>query len=50
LEEHLRRSAGEQPRTIAMRILEDVQHFSAGAQYSDDRTIVVLKRTAPHRA
>ncbi|MCX7929256.1 MAG: serine/threonine-protein phosphatase [Chlorobi bacterium] len=47
LEEHLRNAASEQPHTIAMRILEDVQHFSAGAQYSDDRTIVVLKRIAP---
>lgn len=44
LEHHLRTLHRESPRTIAMTILEDVQHFSTGAQYSDDRTIVVLKR------
>jgi sigma-B regulation protein RsbU (phosphoserine phosphatase) len=29
---------------IALAILEDVQHFAAGASYSDDRTLVVVKR------
>jgi len=44
LADHLRKTHTESPRTIAMQIIEDVQHFSAGASYSDDRTIVVLKR------
>ncbi|MCS6999903.1 MAG: PP2C family protein-serine/threonine phosphatase [Bacteroidota bacterium] len=44
LEHHLLTLAEQSPRTIAMTILQDVQQFSAGAQYSDDRTIVVLKR------
>lgn len=44
LENHLRTLYQESPHTIATTILEDVQHFSAGAHYSDDRTIVVLKR------
>lgn len=44
LADKLSRLADQSPRTIAMRILEDVQHHSAGAAYTDDRTIVVLKR------
>ncbi len=40
----LHQLADQSPRTIATQILEDVQHYSAGAAYSDDRTIVVLKR------
>lgn len=44
LADHVRAAHDQSPRTIAMRILEDVQHFSAGAAYSDDRTIVVIQR------
>lgn len=44
LADHLLRLSSESPCTIATAILEDVQHFSAGASYSDDRTLVVIKR------
>ncbi|MFI5251036.1 MAG: PP2C family protein-serine/threonine phosphatase [Bacteroidota bacterium] len=32
-------------RDIALQILQEVQVFSAGADYSDDKTLVVIKRT-----
>ncbi|GIV53998.1 MAG: hypothetical protein KatS3mg039_0516 [Candidatus Kapaibacterium sp.] len=44
LSQQLMQLANESPRVIATTILQDVQRFSAGAAYSDDRTIVVLKR------
>jgi len=31
-------------RDIACGIIEDIQKFSIGAKYSDDKTIVVIKR------
>lgn len=44
LANHVRAASSQSPKSIALEILEDVQHFSAGAPYSDDRTIVVVKR------
>lgn len=32
---------------VALAILDDVQRFAAGATYSDDRTLVVIKRRFP---
>jgi sigma-B regulation protein RsbU (phosphoserine phosphatase) len=34
------------PKEIAVRILEDVINFSANGQYSDDKTLVVIKKNA----
>jgi sigma-B regulation protein RsbU (phosphoserine phosphatase) len=40
----LQKNAMATAQEIAWAILEDVQHFSAGATYSDDSTVVVIKR------
>jgi sigma-B regulation protein RsbU (phosphoserine phosphatase) len=32
------------PKEIAVLIIEDVQKFSAGSEYTDDRTLIVVKR------
>ncbi len=36
--------AAETPRVLCYAVLEDVQKFSASSPYSDDKTIVVVKR------
>lgn len=38
--------AGESAKTICLNILQDVQKFSSHGVYSDDKTVVVIKRTA----
>ena len=40
----LQRLHGASPKVICEEILKDVQEFSRGADYSDDKTIVVFKR------
>ena len=40
----LREHTHDSARTLAYRLLEEVQTFSAHGSYSDDRTIVVIKR------
>lgn len=42
---HLRENRTKTPREICQLLLEDVQKFSKIAEYSDDKTIVVIKRT-----
>jgi sigma-B regulation protein RsbU (phosphoserine phosphatase) len=44
LEELLKEHAHEDSHTIAYAILEEVQKFTVGASYTDDKTIVVIKR------
>jgi phosphoserine phosphatase RsbU/P len=43
----LRKYHHEPARTIAYHILEEAQKFSIGSDYSDDKTVVVIKREAP---
>lgn len=40
----LQQCYNETPENIAYRIIEEVQKFSAGSNFSDDQTIVVIKR------
>lgn len=42
--EHIRKHKNDSPRVVALSILEDVQQFTAGSTYSDDKTLVVIKR------
>lgn len=44
LEQVIMRNAGECPKRICQEILQDVQTFSANGVYSDDKTLVVIKR------
>ncbi|HEY5123657.1 MAG TPA: PP2C family protein-serine/threonine phosphatase, partial [Ignavibacteria bacterium] len=37
-------NGGLTPKNLCERIIEDVQKFSANGKYSDDKTIVVIKR------
>jgi len=41
----LRSLKAKMPREICMQILEDLQVFSRISEYSDDKTLVVIKRT-----
>ncbi len=41
LKQHRKRN----PREICQRILEDVQTFNKMAEYSDDKTLVAIKRS-----
>jgi sigma-B regulation protein RsbU (phosphoserine phosphatase) len=43
--ETLRAHRTRQPKEICQLLLEDVQVFSRNAVYSDDKTLVVIKRT-----
>ncbi|MES2765013.1 MAG: PP2C family protein-serine/threonine phosphatase [Bacteroidota bacterium] len=43
----LKENAHEDAHTIAYAILEEVQKFTVGASYTDDKTIVVIKRCKP---
>jgi sigma-B regulation protein RsbU (phosphoserine phosphatase) len=43
--ETLRAHRTRQPKEICQLLLEDVQVFSKNAAYSDDKTLVVIKRT-----
>ncbi len=43
--QHLKAVADRKPREIAQAILEDAERFSARAKYSDDKTVVAIKRT-----
>ncbi len=40
----LRENRGKTPREVCAAILEEVQLFSKDAEYSDDKTLVVIKR------
>jgi len=42
---HLREYRTKSPREICQLILEDVQKFNKLVEYSDDKTLVVIKRT-----
>ena len=42
--EILKQNKSETPKDIAYKILEDVNQFSAGGSYTDDKTLVVIKR------
>ena len=44
LKEILIKSRELSPREMSEKIIEDVQKFSAGGKYSDDKTLVVIKR------
>jgi sigma-B regulation protein RsbU (phosphoserine phosphatase) len=44
LQDILRKLKAKSPRDITYAILEDVMKFSRGSQYSDDKTIVVIKK------
>lgn len=44
LEEVLKQNKNKTPREITYAILEDVIKFSKGGQYSDDKTLVVIKK------
>src|SRR6185295_8304385 len=44
LAELLRKHHGDTPKNITYHIIEDVQRFSAKSIYSDDKTLVVIKR------
>lgn len=46
LEALLRENARHPAKRIAQTILEEVQRFSALGEYPDDKTIVIIKRTA----
>ncbi len=43
IRQHCKRS----PQEIALKVLEDVQHFCANSTYNDDKTLVVIKRKPP---
>ncbi len=44
MEESIQSSHGSTPREIVDRIMDDVKSFSAGAEQSDDITLLVLAR------
>jgi serine phosphatase RsbU (regulator of sigma subunit) len=44
LTEKLSELRNKSPKDIAGLLLEDVQKFSAKSKYSDDKTVVVIKR------
>jgi sigma-B regulation protein RsbU (phosphoserine phosphatase) len=43
--ETLQRHRSQSPREICQRIIEDVQVHSSAGEYSDDKTLVLIKRT-----
>lgn len=43
----LRKRAKESAKEIAYCVIEEAQKFSAGSDYSDDKTVVVIKREPP---
>ena len=43
--EHLRSLRARSPREICQAIVEDVQVHSSAGEYSDDKTLVAIKRT-----
>jgi sigma-B regulation protein RsbU (phosphoserine phosphatase) len=45
LAEVVRESRHERSEIIVRQVLEAVQHFAAGSTYTDDRTIIVVKRS-----
>lgn len=42
--ELIRKYKDEHPRDITLKIIEDVQIFSSGSSYTDDRTLIIIKR------
>jgi len=42
----IRKLKDKTPKEIALGILEDVIKFSKNGSYTDDKTIVVIKRTS----
>ncbi|MFN3694371.1 MAG: SpoIIE family protein phosphatase, partial [Ignavibacterium sp.] len=40
----LRNNKNRTPKEIALKILDDVLRFSKNGTYSDDKTLVVIKR------
>jgi serine phosphatase RsbU (regulator of sigma subunit) len=40
----IRLNASQSSQEIALAIVEDVQKYSVGAPYSDDKTLIVIKR------
>jgi sigma-B regulation protein RsbU (phosphoserine phosphatase) len=45
----LRKNAGKSAKEIAYICIEEAQKFSAGSEYSDDKTVVVIKREPPEQ-
>ncbi|MGB2868674.1 MAG: PP2C family protein-serine/threonine phosphatase [Bacteroidota bacterium] len=45
LTQQVERLSGKPAKEICEEILEDVREFSQGSEYSDDKTLVVIKRT-----
>jgi phosphoserine phosphatase RsbU/P len=43
--EVLRREKGKSPKEICAAVLQEVQTFSKASTYSDDKTLIVIKRT-----
>ena len=44
IQNHILENKHLSPQEIAYKIIEDVQKFSIGGAYNDDKTIVVIKR------
>ena len=44
LRDYLGEHRGESARVLAYGILEEVQKFNVNANYTDDKTLVVIKR------
>ncbi|MDQ1265194.1 MAG: PPM-type phosphatase protein [Bacteroidota bacterium] len=44
--ELIRRNAGETPQNIALNIIEEIQKFTVDSIYSDDKTLVIIKRVS----
>jgi sigma-B regulation protein RsbU (phosphoserine phosphatase) len=46
LADNIRRLANKGAQEICKTLVDDVDQFSKGADYSDDRTVVVIKRVS----
>lgn len=46
LEEQIRKHFKKSPQDMAFSIIEDVQKFSIGTAYNDDKTVIIIKRDA----
>ena len=46
LAENIQKFAGKGAKEICTSLIEDVALYAEGAEYSDDRTIVVIKRVS----
>lgn len=46
IQEHIRKNKNKNAQDIAVSLIEEVQRFSVGSQYSDDKTVIIIKRDA----